>query len=360
MSTIAVLLCALMMQVTSQTNVNVSDISPARILAQQKTVSENSDLHLTCSTFGFKKVQMVYVYLCKEGVGTSVLMQKHDQNDTVFIIPRVGRHHSGNYSCVYSKTKYSAIEVAKTGHNTIQILVIANFLPGDISFAGPSTVSEGDNVEFRCTLSETLQTLGECHLIQSYLRNNKSILQVQAFNVTRMEATFTIESAVMRDSGHYSCVLLPSKCIENHDTIPYGNNAVFIEVRVSLFVRVIISCGVIGLMLLLGACLWLIRNKQGQMIDQSVVYNSCAASQQPSANVFEEPQEQTEGVDLESLDRESLNSEEEEWNENDSPYYDDCEEQGVYSMMIHLQGQVQGLFMPNPSNTSLTGHLIFQ
>lgn len=46
-----------------------------------------------------------------------------------------------------------------------------------------------------------------------------------------MEATFTIEGAILRDSGHYSCVVLPSKCIQEHQKILDGNNSVFVEVR---------------------------------------------------------------------------------------------------------------------------------
>ncbi|KAK2853573.1 hypothetical protein Q5P01_006234 [Channa striata] len=320
MNTIFVLLCVLIRQVTSQTD----DIFPARILAHDNTISENSDLYVTCSTFGFKKAQMVYVYLCKDGLGTSVLTQQQEKYDTVFFIPRVGLHQSGNYSCVYSKTKYSPLEVAKSGHNTIQILVIANFLPADISVAGSSTVSAGDDVEFRCTFSQTLQTLGKCQLIQSYLRKNESIVYVQAFDVTRMEATFTIKSAVMRDSGHYSCVLLPSKCIPDNDKTPNGNNTVLLEVKVSLLVRVMTFCGVLTLILLLGLCLWAFRNKQAP----SVMYNLCAEGRQPSANELEEQQEQEDGVDLESQDRESLCSGEDEWDEGDkaaedAPFYEE-------------------------------------
>lgn len=107
----------------------------------------------------------------------------------------------------------------------------ANFLPADISVSGPSSVSEGDNVELRCTVSDILQTLGNCELIHSYLKKNESVLQVQVFNVTRMEVTFTIGGAIKRDSGHYSCVVLPSKCFQDKDTIPDGYNTVFLEVR---------------------------------------------------------------------------------------------------------------------------------
>ncbi|XP_038556406.1 uncharacterized protein LOC119889691 isoform X2 [Micropterus salmoides] len=314
-------------QVTSQTN----DIFPARILAQQKTISENSDLYVTCSTFGSKKATTVHVYLCKDDIGITEKIQKPDQTDTTFILSRVGLNQSGSYSCVYSVRNHSLSKVNKRGDNIIQILVIANFLPAVISVAGPSTVVEGDAVKFRCTVTDTLQTLGECQLIQAYLRRNETILQVQAFNVMRLEATFTIEGAVMRDSGHYSCVVLPSKCIQEHEKTLKGNNTVLLEVKGSLFNQLIVSCGVITLVLsgLLGLFLWRINKP-----DSSALCNPHAASQQANTDMLENQQGQTEGEDLESEDEDSFSMEEEEGYQNvlaaEDSYSDDSE--GVYNV----------------------------
>lgn len=86
-------------------------------------------------------------------------------------------------------------------------------------------------MEFRCTFSNTLHTVDECQLIHSYLRRNESIVQVQVFNVTRKEATFTIGAAGIRDSGNYSCVVLPTKCIDEFDEILSGINSVILEVK---------------------------------------------------------------------------------------------------------------------------------
>ncbi|XP_053172112.1 uncharacterized protein LOC128355756 [Scomber japonicus] len=279
------------------------DIFPARIWAQQKMLSENSDLYLTCSTFGSKKNSSVFLYLCKDGRAIKNMTQKESQNDSTFTINNVGTQHSGNYSCVFSKADHPLSEVAKTGINTLEIIVIANFLPADISMSGPSTVSEGDNVEFRCTVSDILQTFDKCRFIHSYLKKNETVLQVQMFNVTRMEVTFTIGGAVMRDSGHYTCVVLPSKCHQENKSILYGNNSVFLEVKESLVFRVTLLCGFVIHMLLLVGCLcwnkrsWVIKGESNEQ--HATLCNPCEDSQQANLDVVERLEERTEGQDLE-------------------------------------------------------------
>lgn len=103
---------------------NVTGTFPAKILAQQKTISENSNLYVTCSTFGVKRDTLVYVYLCKDGCGISRKELTQDKTDITFTISRVGLDHSGNYSCVYSIQEFYYSEVAGRGKNIIQILVI--------------------------------------------------------------------------------------------------------------------------------------------------------------------------------------------------------------------------------------------
>ncbi|KAL3992745.1 KICSTOR complex protein kaptin [Sarotherodon galilaeus] len=260
MNIIIALLCILTNQVISQTE----DIFPAKILAQQTIISENSDLYVTCSTFGKKKDSMVYVYFLKNGRGIQTQLQKQDQNDILFKIPRAGLHHSGNYSCIYSPQNYTLSEIVKKGGDIIEILVIANFLPADISIVGPSTVHEGHHVEFQCTVSQHLHTLGGCKLIYAYLRKNDTILLVQLFNVSQMLATFIIDSAVLRDSGHYSCIVLPSKCIYEHEYTVHGTNKVFLEVKVDFISLELLRYGVITLMVLLVVCLWWITQQTGK------------------------------------------------------------------------------------------------
>ena len=104
-----------------------AEMYPARVLSQQKNISEHSDLYVTCSTFGFKKLSMVHVFLCKDGLGFSKMRQRQDQHDSTFVVDIVGLKASGNYSCVFSKTDYPPSEVAMSGHNIIQIQVIGKY-----------------------------------------------------------------------------------------------------------------------------------------------------------------------------------------------------------------------------------------
>ena len=115
--------------VSVSTQLNVTDLSSAKILAQQKTISENSDLYLTCSAFGKKKQIQVTVYLCKGDLWIEKKQQKQDQNNTTFTIQRVGVHHSGNYSCVYSTRDDLPPKVTKK-REPIEIVVICkDFYP---------------------------------------------------------------------------------------------------------------------------------------------------------------------------------------------------------------------------------------
>ncbi|XP_028257197.1 uncharacterized protein LOC114433088 isoform X2 [Parambassis ranga] len=261
MTVFAVLLCVLLHQAIGQTKGTQSTkampvLSSATVLAPHRTISENSDFYVTCSTYGRNITSMIFVYLCKDSLGIRRMTLKPDKNDITFHISRVDLHHSGNYSCVYSNKSYTLSDVTQRGDNTIQILVI------HIAVVGPSAVHEGDNIEFRCTVPSSLHTLGECPLVYSYLRKNGTVLLVQAFNVSQMKATFSIKGAVMRDSGHYSCVVLPTMCIQEQEHVVHGKNTVLLEVKekMDLASRLIISAGVI-ITIFLGLCLWWISNK---------------------------------------------------------------------------------------------------
>ena len=114
----------------------------------------------------------------------------------------------------------------------LSVCFAASFHPADISVVGPAAVSEGEDFQLTCSVSDALQTLAGCSLIPSYLMKNGSVEQVKAFSVARMGVNFTIKDAALKDSGHYSCVVLPSKCTRaDGEMALYGNNKVFLEVK---------------------------------------------------------------------------------------------------------------------------------
>ncbi|XP_055085861.1 uncharacterized protein LOC129457218 [Periophthalmus magnuspinnatus] len=226
MNAFTFLLCVLMHEVTGQ----IKDISPARILVPQRIVSENSNLHVICSTFGFKKNTPVYVYLCNNGTGVERLSQKPEENDSTFTLTKVTPTDSGEYSCVHSISEYKPDEVNATGINSIGIHVLANFQPANLTLSSPSSVSQGAKVEFVCSLPYVLQTLDDCGSVQSYLMRDRAIYQVQGFDVKQREARFVIQDAVQKDSGLYSCVVRPSQCFKDAERLT-GNNAVILQVQ---------------------------------------------------------------------------------------------------------------------------------
>ncbi|XP_037341573.2 uncharacterized protein LOC119227157 isoform X2 [Pungitius pungitius] len=273
---------------------------------------------------------MAHVYLCHNGIWIDQKNQKNDRYDSNFIIPRASLNHSGNYSCVFSEENDLLPKEPMKGDNVIQILVIGNYLPADISIAGPSAVKEGGDVTFRCSVSDTLQTLSDCQFIHSHLRRNETLVQVQPFSVKRMEATFTIRGAVSRDTGNYSCAVLPSKCVPEQEETRHGNNVVMLVVKESLVPRAMVSCAIVALMSLVGLCLWWI-NKQSQIIAEKskVAFSASfdAASRHSHADMFEEQNY------MESQDGDSFTTEGEDYqnvvNAAVSINFDDCE--GLYS-----------------------------
>ncbi|CAB1339521.1 unnamed protein product [Coregonus sp. 'balchen'] len=207
----------------------VKDIFPAKIYGTETSIIEDSDLVVKCSTFGRKdETEGVHVYLCLDGV--AVYVDICETYDILFTMKSVTSQQSGNYSCVFSETQYLLSEVQGKGDNSLSIQVIDRILLADISLSGSSTVREGEDVEFQCTIIRAPQKIEMTS--HSYLCKNGTAVQMQVFDVNRMEATFTIKSVIKNDTGNYSCVLdLQSKPLENTDRKLYGNNSAFLQVN---------------------------------------------------------------------------------------------------------------------------------
>uniref|UniRef100_A0A3B3Y2N1 Ig-like domain-containing protein n=1 Tax=Poecilia mexicana TaxID=48701 RepID=A0A3B3Y2N1_9TELE len=103
------------------------DMNPAKILIRQRTISEGSDLYVTCSIFGQKKYPSFYVYLLKDGQGFQKLELRKNVDDVLFTISNVHLNHSGNYSCLYSTTNYNPSHVERKGQDIVETLVIREY-----------------------------------------------------------------------------------------------------------------------------------------------------------------------------------------------------------------------------------------
>ncbi|XP_015246753.1 PREDICTED: uncharacterized protein LOC107095252 [Cyprinodon variegatus] len=189
------------------------------------------------------------------------MTMKQNLNDVTFKISNVSLDHSGNYSCFYSTESHNLTAVAGTGQDDVEILVIAHFIPAVLSVVGPASVHEGNRIEFKCSFSRTLHTISNCQFIYCSLKKNKTFLQLQVFDVSRMEAYFVIEGAVGRDSGHYSCLLLPSKCYQTKWKELQGINDVFLAVKEESISWGAMSCGLIVFIVLFGLFLRWIYHK---------------------------------------------------------------------------------------------------
>ncbi|KAF5908678.1 immunoglobulin superfamily member 1-like isoform X2, partial [Clarias magur] len=97
-------------------------IFPAQIFGPT-TAKVGETLTLKCS---FPNIQStdteVQVYLCKNGVGERLdLLAKNDEH--IFNLRDVSLRDSGNYSCMYSFTKYPPRNVTGQRNNSIHVQV---------------------------------------------------------------------------------------------------------------------------------------------------------------------------------------------------------------------------------------------
>lgn len=116
--------------------------------------------------------------------------------------------------------------------NHLSSCCAAAFLPAQISMVGSSTVTEGDIFELQCTVDANMvQKHTECTHIRSYLMRNNTVVRMEAFSIKDTKATFAIQDATLRDSGQYSCVVFPSRCVREEDAKFRGNNTLTVHVE---------------------------------------------------------------------------------------------------------------------------------
>ncbi|KAI4883581.1 hypothetical protein NFI96_009974 [Prochilodus magdalenae] len=76
-------------------------------------VKKGEDIELTCSTSEPENSKLLYLYICKDGLG-KISGTVYNQTQTPFSIKDVNVEDSGVYSCVYSAGQYDISEVTDT------------------------------------------------------------------------------------------------------------------------------------------------------------------------------------------------------------------------------------------------------
>ncbi|XP_075907551.1 T-cell-interacting, activating receptor on myeloid cells protein 1 [Nelusetta ayraudi] len=256
MKAIIIFVCLFTNRVTSQS----ADVFPGKIFSSHKNISEGSEIIFKCSPHGSgKSSTSLYLYLCKDGQGIQRKRQKQDQTDIIFTVNSVKLYDSGNYSCVYSPKGYEPSNIFKSGSNTFAILVKAAFLPAQISMVGSSTVTEGDIFELQCTVDANMvQKHTECTHIRSYLMRNNTVVRMEAFSIKDTKATFAIQDATLRDSGQYSCVVFPSRCVREEDAKFRGNNTLTVHVEENVSYWGVVGMGLLSTLMILFFFLFII------------------------------------------------------------------------------------------------------
>ncbi|XP_062380224.1 uncharacterized protein LOC134068557 [Sardina pilchardus] len=195
-------------------------VLPARIYGSSASFKVGEYFEARCSIFGLKRDdEKVFVYLCKNGVGIAVLESKN--MDASFTVGNITKEHSGNYSCMFSRTKHHPCAVRGHGENFISIRV-TDIHPAIIA---AKSMESGAEVDLSCSSSDASDT----SLFLAYLCRNRTIIDVQMWNSQKKQASFHLRTLQGSDTGSYSCVLSEHPLAATElDTC--GVNSVFLRV----------------------------------------------------------------------------------------------------------------------------------
>ncbi|XP_048087826.1 uncharacterized protein LOC125286652 isoform X1 [Alosa alosa] len=180
-------------------------VHPARIygpLTSELRVGE--DFEVKCSTFGLKKDEHIFVYLCKNGVGIKMMETK--KVDSEITIRNVQKDHTGNYSCVFSRTRHPT-EVKGKGENVISLQVTDKVFPAWIDvnqFTSQShSVTSGTDVLFGCRSENAPASV----ILMAFLCRNETIIDVELWDSQKKQASFLLKRVQIGDTGSYGCLV---------------------------------------------------------------------------------------------------------------------------------------------------------
>ncbi|XP_062380717.1 uncharacterized protein LOC134068919 [Sardina pilchardus] len=197
-------------------------VEPARVYGSS-AVKKGDNLVVKCSTFGSNPAGgRVFVYLCKNGVGVEVMESK--LVDTSFTVEKVTKEHSGNYSCVFSRTKHHLSHVKGEGHNTISVKVIDSLYPANIA-VDESRVRKGSDVRFRCSSTDA----PDASVLHAYFCRSQTIVDIEMFDSQKKQASFHLRNVQEDDAGSYCCVV-SDRLLAEKELEACGNTSVSLTV----------------------------------------------------------------------------------------------------------------------------------
>ncbi|XP_076144268.1 uncharacterized protein LOC143126248 [Alosa pseudoharengus] len=121
-----ILLLSVVVNVSFQT----ADVNPACIYGTQTQALEGEDVKFKCTLSDLKKNKAHSImYLCKNGIGMYIEEFRLGEVEVSFKLLHVNVSYTGNYSCVYSKTKYDPKHVSSTDKNVTVITLVVTSKP---------------------------------------------------------------------------------------------------------------------------------------------------------------------------------------------------------------------------------------
>ncbi|XP_063045919.1 uncharacterized protein LOC134439923 [Engraulis encrasicolus] len=206
----------------TKTTLQADTIHAARIFGSSH-VNFGDTKDIKCSAFGYKKPEeRVYVYLCKNGAGIDSM--ETECPDSIFLIRNAKKEDSGNYSCMFSRTKYHPKDVKGQGENAIFLQVIDRVYPAVIAGNGSEVKPDAD-VDFTCISKDAPDT----PVLLAYLCLNEIIIRVEMWDSRRKEAVFRQRRVRESDTGNYSCVV-SARPLNTTELNMCGNNSVSLRV----------------------------------------------------------------------------------------------------------------------------------
>ncbi|XP_037396146.1 uncharacterized protein LOC119263739 isoform X3 [Pygocentrus nattereri] len=195
-------LSVLIMLSTSLQKEGPGDVSPAEIFLVKSKVTEGQEVKFQCKVTDVR-TKRVYVHLCASGTTVKTAELEKTKDGVMFVFDKVTVKDSGLYTCVYSLEKDAACKMNIIGRNSASLEVSKG--PGDVSpaeiFVANSKVKEGQQVKFKCKVTDVRAQMVYVHLCAS-----GTTVKIAELEQTKNDVMFVFDKVTVKDSGLYTCV----------------------------------------------------------------------------------------------------------------------------------------------------------